>query len=72
MHIKVSEKQDKAKEKLSKTDKHLDKQTKRMGEKTQLIKCRDEKGLSDNTEIQRTIREYFENFYSNKLENLKN
>jgi hypothetical protein len=41
-------------------------------EKTQISKIRDDKGdITTNTnEIQRIIREYFENMYSNKLENL--
>jgi hypothetical protein len=42
-------------------------------EKTQISKIRNEKGeITINTmEIQGIIREYFENIYSNKLENLE-
>jgi hypothetical protein len=42
-------------------------------EKTQISKLRNKKGnITRNTkEIQRIIRDYFENLYSNKLENLK-
>jgi 2-oxoglutarate dehydrogenase complex dehydrogenase (E1) component-like enzyme len=42
-------------------------------EKTQISKIRNEKGeVTTNTkEIQGNIRDYFENLYSNKLENLK-
>jgi hypothetical protein len=39
--------------------------------KAQINKIRDEKGDRTTTnKIQRTIREYFENLYSSKLENL--
>jgi hypothetical protein len=46
--------------------------TKRRTEKTQINKIRDEKGdITTNTnEIQRNIREYFENLYSSKVEYL--
>jgi hypothetical protein len=42
------------------------------GKKTQINKIKDEKGdITTNTnEIQRIIREYFENLFSSKLENL--
>jgi hypothetical protein len=42
-------------------------------EKIQISKIRNKKGkMTTNTkEIQRIIRDYFENLYSNKLENLK-
>jgi hypothetical protein len=42
-------------------------------EKTQINKIRDEKGeITINTkEIQVIIRDYFENLYSNELENLE-
>jgi hypothetical protein len=41
--------------------------------KTQNNKIRSEKGniTTDTNEIQKIIREYFENTYSNKLENLE-
>jgi hypothetical protein len=42
-------------------------------EKTQISKSRNEKGeiTTNTTEIQGIIRDYFENLYSNKLENLE-
>jgi glutamyl-tRNA reductase len=42
-------------------------------EKTQISKIRNEKGEKtiNTKEIQRIIRDYFENFYSNKFENLE-
>jgi hypothetical protein len=45
----------------------------RKREKTQINKLRDEKGdiTTDINEIQRIIREYFENLYSNKPENVE-
>jgi hypothetical protein len=46
--------------------------TKWREEKTQINKIRDEKGhiTTNSKETQRIIKEYFENLYSNKLENL--
>jgi hypothetical protein len=43
-----------------------------MKEEDQIYKIRDEKGdiTTNNKEIWRNIREYFENLYSSKLENL--
>jgi hypothetical protein len=42
-------------------------------EKTQINKTRNEKGekITNTKEIQVIIRDYFENLYSNKLNNLK-
>jgi RNA-binding protein YlmH len=46
--------------------------TKWRWEKTQINKISDEKGdiVTNTKEIQKIISEYFENFYSCKLENL--
>jgi hypothetical protein len=46
--------------------------TKQRREKIQINKVRDKKGdiNTNNNEIQRITREYFENLYSSKLENL--
>jgi hypothetical protein len=42
-------------------------------EKTQMSKIRNAKGeiTTNTTEIQEIIRDYFENLYSNKFENLE-
>jgi hypothetical protein len=57
--------------KINKIDKLLANLTKMKREQTQISKIRNEKGeITTNTkEIQGTIRDYFENLYSNKLEN---
>ena len=41
--------------------------------KNQINKIRNEKGegITENAEIQRTIREYYEQLYSNKMDNLE-
>jgi uncharacterized protein YqeY len=59
-------------EKINKIDKSLANMTKQRREKTKINKIRNEKeDLATNTnEIQKIIREYFENLYSSKLENL--
>jgi uncharacterized coiled-coil DUF342 family protein len=59
-------------EKINKIDKPLVNMTKQRWEKTQINKIRDEKGdITTNTnEIHKLIREYFENLYPSKLENL--
>jgi hypothetical protein len=45
---------------------------KKKRKKIQINKARDEMGYHKNTsEIQRIIREYFENLYSSKLKNLE-
>jgi hypothetical protein len=59
--------------KVNKTNKPLANLTRRRREKTQINKIRDEKGniITNANEIQRTIRQYFKNLYTSKLENLK-
>ncbi|KAL6076002.1 hypothetical protein STEG23_007609 [Scotinomys teguina] len=60
-------------EKINKIDKPLSRLTKRQRESIQINKIRNEIGhiTTDNEEIQRTIRTYFKNLYSTKLENLE-
>jgi hypothetical protein len=58
---------------MNKIDKPLANLTKMRREKTQINKIKNEKGeITTNTkEILGIIRDYFENLYSNKLENLE-
>ena len=57
-------------EKINKIDKHLGRLIKK---KNQIKKIRNEKGevTTDNAEIQRIIRDYFEQPYGNKIDNLE-
>ena len=59
-------------EKLNKTDKPLARLIKKLREKNQ-IKMRNENGeiTTDNTEIQRIIRDCYHQLYANKMENLE-
>ena len=57
-------------EKINKIDKPLARLTKKNREKNQINKIRNDKGdiTTDNPEIQRIIRDYYEHLYGNKMD----
>ena len=60
-------------EKINKIDKTLARLIKKQKEKNQINKTRNENGeiTTDNTEIQRIIRDHYQQLYANKMDNWK-
>ena len=71
--VKINKTKSQFFEKIYKIDKPLARLIKKKRKKKQINKIRNEKGevTADNEEIQRTMRDYYEQLYGNKMDNLE-